>query len=82
MTQNGVLKHAQPQPSTTATEMQARANDRENSLFAGIDLSAAANAPEDPIGNEDLEASSRQETLSPVLSLVDRILIEAHVLQA
>ena len=57
--------------------MQARANDRENSLFAGIDLSAAANASEDPIVNEDLEASSRQETLSPVLSLVDRILIEA-----
>ena len=77
MKQNRVLQHAQPLPSTTATEMQARANDRENSLFAGIDLSAAANAPEDPIGNEDLEASSRQETLSPVLSLVDRILIEA-----
>jgi type IV pilus assembly protein PilB len=57
--------------------MQARANDRENSLFAGIDLSVAANTSEDPIGNEDLEASSRQETLSPVLSLVDRILIEA-----
>lgn len=57
--------------------MQARANDRENSLFAGIDLSVAANPSEDPIGNEDLEASSRQETLSPVLSLVDRILIEA-----
>ena len=57
--------------------MQARANDRENSLFAGIDLSAAANASENPIVNEDLEASSRQETLSPVLSLVDRILIEA-----
>jgi type IV pilus assembly protein PilB len=57
--------------------MQARANDRDNSLFAGIDLSAAANASEDPIVNEDLEASSRQETLSPVLSLVDRILIEA-----
>ena len=57
--------------------MQARANDRENSLLAGIDLSVAANTSEDPIGNEDLEASSRQETLSPVLSLVDRILIEA-----
>ena len=57
--------------------MQARANDRENSLFAGIDLSVAVNTSEDPIGNEDLEASSRQETLSPVLSLVDRILIEA-----
>ena len=57
--------------------MQARANDRDNSLFAGIDLSVAANTSEDPIGNEDLEASSRQETLSPVLSLVDRILIEA-----
>jgi len=57
--------------------MQARANDRENSLFAGIALSVAANTSEDPIGNEDLEASSRQETLSPVLSLVDRILIEA-----
>ena len=40
--------------------MQARANDRENSLFAGIDLSVAANSSEDPIGNEDLEASSRQ----------------------
>jgi FKBP-type peptidyl-prolyl cis-trans isomerase SlyD len=56
--------------------MQARANDRETSLFAGIDLSGPANAPQDPISNEDLEASSRQETLSPVLSLVDRILIE------
>ena len=58
--------------------MQARANDRDSSLFAGIDLSGAATTPaEDPIGNEDLEASGRQETLSPVLSLVDRILIEA-----
>lgn len=57
--------------------MQARANDRDNSLFAGIDLSVATNTSEDPIGNEDLEASSRQENLSPVLSLVDRILIEA-----
>ena len=57
--------------------MQARANDRDNSLFAGIDLSGAANAVEAPSGNEDLEASGRQETLSPVLSLVDRILIEA-----
>ena len=57
--------------------MQARANDRETSLFAGIDLSAASNATEEQVGTEDLEASSRQETLSPVLSLVDRILIEA-----
>ena len=57
--------------------MQARAHDRATSLFAGIDLSRTANASEDPIANEDLEASSRQETLSPVLSLVDRILIEA-----
>jgi len=57
--------------------MQARANDRETSLFAGIDLSTATNAPEEQVGTEDLEASSRQETLSPVLSLVDRILIEA-----
>jgi len=58
--------------------MQARANDRDSSLFAGIDLSGATTTPaEDPIGNEDLEASGRQETLSPVLSLVDRILIEA-----
>jgi type IV pilus assembly protein PilB len=57
--------------------MQARANDRETSLFAGIDLSAASNATEEQVGTEDLEASSRQETLSPILSLVDRILIEA-----
>jgi type IV pilus assembly protein PilB len=57
--------------------MQARAHDRATSLFAGIDLSGTANVSEDPIANEDLEASSRQETLSPVLSLVDRILIEA-----
>jgi hypothetical protein len=52
--------------------MQARANDPETSLFAGIDLSAASNAPEEQVGTEDLEASSRKETLSPVLSLVDR----------
>ena len=58
--------------------MQARTNPAEGSLFEGIDLSAASNAaPSEPTINEDLEASGRQETISPVLSLVDRILIEA-----
>ena len=58
--------------------MQARTNPAEGSLFEGIDLSAASNAaPSEPTINEDLEASGRQDTISPVLSLVDRILIEA-----
>jgi type IV pilus assembly protein PilB len=58
--------------------MQARTNPRESSLFEGIDLSAASNAaPDQPAISEDLEASGRQDTISPVLSLVDRILIEA-----
>ena len=58
--------------------MQARTNPRESSLFEGIDLTAASNAaPNEPAINEDLEASGRQDTVSPVLSLVDRILIEA-----
>jgi type IV pilus assembly protein PilB len=52
---------------------------RSNSLFGGIDISGGAGlAPQDDqAANEDLEASSRQTNLSPVLSLVDRVLIEA-----
>ena len=59
--------------------MQSQANQREPSLFEGIDLGAATTAArnESPNNNEDLEASSRAATISPVLSLVDRILIEA-----
>ncbi|MEI6616174.1 MAG: GspE/PulE family protein [Cyanobium sp. ELA507] len=59
--------------------MQARGTERESSMFGGIDIGGAASAApqEDTAANEDLEASSRQDSLSPVLSLVDRILIEA-----
>lgn len=68
--------------------MQARSSDRTmgsngsvgTSMFGGIDIGGAASAApqsEDGAVNEDLEASSRQDSLSPVLSLVDRILIEA-----
>ena len=68
--------------------MQARSPERDvsggasrgASLFGGIDIDSAAGAApqsEDLTLSEDLEASSRQENLSPVLSLVDRILIEA-----
>ena len=48
-------------------------------MFGGIDIGGAASAAskEDTAANEDLETSSRQDNLSPVLSLVDRILIEA-----
>ncbi|MEB3183200.1 MAG: GspE/PulE family protein [Cyanobacteriota bacterium] len=53
---------------------------RGGSMFGGIDIGGAASAAnplEDGAVTEDLEASSRQDSLSPVLSLVDRILIEA-----
>ena len=68
--------------------MQARSSERDvagngsmsSSMFGGIDIGGAANAApqqEDNAISEDLEASSRQDSLSPVLTLVDRILIEA-----
>ncbi len=48
------------------------------SIFGGLDFSQASQAPpEKGLQNEDLEASSHEESLSPVLSLVDRMLIEA-----
>jgi type IV pilus assembly protein PilB len=48
------------------------------SLFSDLEL-GQGNAPqaEPDSGSEDLEASSRSTGLSPVMSLVDRILIEA-----
>jgi type IV pilus assembly protein PilB len=48
-------------------------------LFAGIDFSTAApNAPAEEQRGEDLEARSHEQSLSsPVLSLVDRMLVEA-----
>jgi type IV pilus assembly protein PilB len=52
---------------------------RTTSLFGGLDISgtSSASAQADATASEDLEASSRQTNLSPVLSLVDRVLIEA-----
>ncbi len=51
---------------------------RRPSLFGDLEL-GPTNAPqvEPESGSEDLEASSRSAGLSPVMSLVDRILIEA-----
>jgi type IV pilus assembly protein PilB len=50
-------------------------------FLQGVDLAvqnaASAQAAEVPINVEDLEASSRAADLSPVMTLVDRVLIEA-----
>jgi len=48
------------------------------SLFGDLDLGQTNTPQAEPqSGSEDLEASSRETGLSPVMSLVDRILIEA-----
>jgi type IV pilus assembly protein PilB len=48
------------------------------SLFSDLELGQANTPQAEPdSGSEDLEASSRSTGLSPVMSLVDRILIEA-----
>jgi type IV pilus assembly protein PilB len=65
-------------PSTDRS--QAAESGRGSSLFGGIDIGGAASAAsrqENQSVSEDLEDSSRQDGVSPVLSLVDRILIEA-----
>jgi type IV pilus assembly protein PilB len=49
-----------------------------SSLIDNLDLGQGANAQQTPqVDAEDLEASSQGNGLSPVMSLVDRILIEA-----
>jgi type IV pilus assembly protein PilB len=48
------------------------------SLFGDLDLSPGAVPQQDAdVAAEDLESSSREQGVSPVMSLVDRILIEA-----
>jgi len=48
------------------------------SLFGDLDLGQSNTPQAEPeSGSEDLEASSREAGMSPVMSLVDRILIEA-----
>jgi type IV pilus assembly protein PilB len=50
-----------------------------NSLFENLDLDSTNITTTETAGveNEDLDASSRSTTISPVLSLVDRIMVEA-----
>jgi type IV pilus assembly protein PilB len=58
--------------------MQTSSSERESSIFSGLDLhSASLLAPGETSGEDLEEATGRREKESPVLSLVDRLLIEA-----
>ena len=64
-------------PEATSPPTQGATAERSSSLFSDLDLGIArVPQSEPPKPEEDLEASS-QAALSPVMSLVDRILIEA-----
>ena len=64
-------------PEATSPLTQGATAERSSSLFSDLDLGIArVPQSEPPKPEEDLEASS-QAALSPVMSLVDRILIEA-----
>ncbi|MEB3201043.1 MAG: GspE/PulE family protein [Synechococcaceae cyanobacterium] len=63
-------------PESATTANQAPPANR-SSLLGDLGVNEPAGAPEQVINTEDLEASSRGTTISPVMSLVDRILIEA-----
>jgi len=64
-------------PNTGTASSQTNGAERV-SLFGDLDFSRANQAqPEPSRGGEDLEVSTRDDSLSPVLSLVDRMLIEA-----
>ena len=65
-------------PSEGLTQRPQVTGAEHTSLFRDLDLGQAA-TPQGPITpeTEDLEASSSGEWVSPVMSLVDRILIES-----
>jgi type IV pilus assembly protein PilB len=64
-------------PETGIPSTQANGAERV-SLFGDLDLTRASQSQqESALQSEDLEASTREDSLSPVLSLVDRMLIEA-----
>jgi type IV pilus assembly protein PilB len=64
-------------PDPGSTSAQVGGSERA-SLFGDLDFSRTSQVlPEPGRGSEDLEVSTRDDSLSPVLSLVDRMLIEA-----
>ena len=64
-------------PETGIPTTQANGAERV-SLFGDLDLTRASQAQQESVlESEDLEVSTREDSLSPVLSLVDRMLIEA-----
>jgi type IV pilus assembly protein PilB len=64
-------------PDLGSTSAQVGGSERA-SLFGDLDFSRTSQVlPEPSRGSEDLEVSTRDDSLSPVLSLVDRMLIEA-----
>jgi type IV pilus assembly protein PilB len=64
-------------PETGIPSTQANGAERV-SLFGDLDLTRASQAQQESVlESEDLEVSTREDSLSPVLSLVDRMLIEA-----
>ena len=64
--------------------MQSRSSEWQTSIFTGLDLESAGLAQDQDNGaSDELEqASGRRDKESPVLSLVDRLLIEAVITSA